>query len=87
MNSLIFFGYLQKSEWGIGEQNEENDGNAGIRMEMMRIRGIRVGKQGIGMERPEIWVEIRGIRGGNSGNQGENRIGVEMMSKNCGKGK
>ena len=87
MNSLIFFGYLQKPEWGIGEQNEENDENSGIRMEMMRMRGIRVGKQGIGMEMPEIRVEIRGIRGGNSGNQGENRTGVEMMSKNCGKGK
>ena len=56
-------------------------------MEMMRMRGIRVGKQGIGVEIREVRVGIGGIRGGNSGNQGENRIGAEMMGKKCGKEK
>ena len=56
-------------------------------MEMMRMRGIRVEKQGIRVEIREIRVGIRGIRGGNSGNQVENRISVEMMSKKCGKRK
>ena len=62
-------------------QNEET--GKGI-MRMMGMRGLRVGMmgmRGISMGMRSLKVRIRGIRGGNEGNQGENlHIGVEMMS-------
>ena len=73
----------------------------GIRMEMMGMRevgvgmqGIRVGMRGIGVGMRRIRVRMRGIgvgmrgiRVGNEDDQGENlRLRVVMMNKKCGEG-
>ena len=67
-------GFLHRLQAICKSQNEENDGNEGIRVGMWGMREIRVGMRGIG-------VGMRGIGGRNDWNQGENlHKGVELMN-------
>ena len=60
--------YLWKPEWGIGERNEENDGNAGNQGGIARNRSGNNGNQG--------------GNAGNAGNQGGNDENTENQGGN-----
>ena len=71
MICIDFIGYLSKPEWGTGECNEGNDGNA-------EKQGGNAGNQGGNVENRG---GNAGNQGGNAGNIG-NRFGMRRMTWN-----